>query len=76
MAARDQTEATPPSVSERQRFKASAFATKNGTTGSWDSQIAVSNIFFSPVPEVNPELSAAGVCFVGLGAMLLRRRSR
>jgi hypothetical protein len=53
-----------------------SFRYENGTTGSWDSQIAVSNISFSPVPEINPRLGAAGMCFIGLGAMLLRRRSR
>lgn len=53
-----------------------SFRYENGTTGSWDSQIAVSNISFAPVPEINPGLSAAGACFIGLGAMLLRRRGR
>lgn len=51
-----------------------SFRYENGNTGSWDSQIAVSNISFSPVPEINPGLSAACVCLIGVATMLFRRR--
>jgi hypothetical protein len=50
------------------------FRYENGTTGSWDSQIAVSNISFSPVPEINPAWSAVSACLGGAVLIFVRRR--
>ncbi len=53
------------------------FSFQDGTTGFANSQIAISNLTFSPVPEINPAAVSAVSCLLAVGlTVLVNRRAK